>query len=71
MGGRGEGAEALEVHLEAAVMEVGAGALGASVGPLSSVEVLVELEVDKLGEAGRTQLALEGPLARVQPLVGL
>lgn len=71
-GGRGgEGAEALEVHLEAAVVDVRARAVGTAVRPLPGVELVVELEVDELREAGRTQLALVGPLARVEPLVSL
>lgn len=66
MGGRGgEGAEALEVHLEAAVVEIGTGAAGTPVRSFSSVKPFVELEVDELSEAGWTELALVRPLARV------
>lgn len=66
MGGRGrERAEASEVHLEAAVVEIGAGAAGTPVRSLAGVEAFVELEVDELSEAGRAQLALVRPLARV------
>lgn len=57
------GAETLEVHLEAAVIEVGAMTVGAVVGALASVQALVELEVDILGEAGQAQLTLVGLLA--------
>lgn len=67
----GERAEALEVDLEAAVVQIGTGAAGAAVRALSRVQPLVELEVNKLSEAGRTQFALVRPLTRVQPLVGL
>lgn len=64
VGGRGrERAEALEVHLEAAVVEIGAGAAGAPVRSFSAVEAFVELEVDELREAGRAELALIRPLA--------
>lgn len=52
-------------------MDVRARAVGTAVGPLPGVELVVELEVDELREAGRTELALVGPLARVEPLVGL
>jgi len=70
--GRGrERAEAPQVHLQAAAVEVGPGAAGAAVRPLPRVQPLVELEVDELGEARRARLAQVGPLARVQPLVGL
>lgn len=64
MGGRGgERAESLEVHLEAAVVEIGTGAAGTPVRSFSSVEAFVELEVDKLSEAGWAELALVRPLA--------
>lgn len=65
MGARGEGdwTEALEVHLEAAVMEVGSLAAWAPVGALPAMKALMELEVDKLGEAGWALLALVGPLS--------
>ena len=69
-GGRGW-TEALEMYLETAAVEVGAGAVLAVVRALPTVEVFVELEMDKLGEAGRTQLAQVGPLPRVESLVGL
>lgn len=72
VGGRGgERAEALEVHLEAAVVQIGTGAAGAAVRALSRVQSFVELEVNKLCKPGWTQFALVRPLTRVQPLVGL
>lgn len=64
MGGGGrERAEALQVHLEAAVVEICTGAAGTPVRSFSSVEAFVELEVDELREAGRAELALVRPLA--------
>lgn len=60
--GGGEGAKASEVHLEAAEVEIGAGAARTPVRPFSGVETFVELEVDELGEAGRAELALVRPL---------
>lgn len=59
---RGERAEALEVHLEAAVVEIGTGAARTPVRPFSSVEAFVELEMDELSKAGWAELALVGPL---------
>ena len=59
----GERAEALEVHLEAAVVEISTGAAGTPVRSLSGVEAFVELEVDELSEAGWAELALVRPLA--------
>lgn len=50
------------MHLEAAEVEIGAGAAGTPVRSFSGVEAFVELEVDKLGEAGRAELALVRPL---------
>lgn len=61
-GGGGERAEALEVHLEAAVVDVGARALGTPVRSGSRVETFVKLEMDELREASRTQFALVRPL---------
>lgn len=55
----------MEVHLEAAVVEIGTGAAGTPVRSFSSVKPFVELEVDELSEAGWTELALVRPLARV------
>lgn len=72
VGGRGgERTEALEVHLEAALVQIGAGAAGTAVRALSRVQSFVEFEVNKLCKAGWTQFALVRPLTRVQPLVGL
>lgn len=63
VGGRGgERAEALEVHLEATVVEIGTGAARTPVRSFSGVEAFVELEVDKLCKAGRAELALVRPL---------
>lgn len=61
-GGGGEGAEASEVHLEAAEVQIGAGAARTPVRSFSGVEAFVEFEVDELGEAGRAELALVRPL---------
>jgi len=62
-GGRGgERTEALEVHLEAAGVEIGTGAARTPVRAFSSVEALVELEVDELSKAGGAELALVRPL---------
>lgn len=63
MRGRGgERAEALKVHLEATVVEIGTGAARAPVGSFPSVEAFVELQVDKLCEACRAEFALVRPL---------
>ena len=63
MGSRGrERAEALEVNLEAAVVEIGTRAARTPVRSFSGVEAFVEFEVDKLCEAGWAELALIGPL---------
>lgn len=63
LGGRGgERTEALEVHLEAAVVEIGTRTVGTPVRPLTSVEAFVQLKVDKLSKAGRAELALIRPL---------
>lgn len=53
------------------MVQIGTGAAGTAVGALSRVQSFVELEVNKLCEAGWTQFALVRPLTRVQPLVGL
>lgn len=58
----GERTETLEVHLETAVVKVGTGAARAPMRSFSSVEAFVKLEMDELSKAGRTQLALVGPL---------
>lgn len=65
MGARGKSdwTEALEVHLEAAVMEVGSLAAWASVRALPAMKPLVEFEVDKLSEAGWALLALVRPFS--------
>lgn len=52
----------MEVHLEAAVVEIGTGAARTPVRSFSGVEVFVELEVDELCKAGWTQFALVRPL---------
>lgn len=57
-----ERAEALEMNLEAAVVEIGTGAARTPVRSFSSVEALVEFEVDELCEASWAELALIGPL---------
>lgn len=62
-GGRGgERAEALQVHLEAAVVEIGTGATRTPVRSFTGVEAFVELKVDELCEAGWAELALVRPL---------
>lgn len=62
-GGRGgERTEALEVHPEAAVVEISARAAGTPVRSFPSVEAFVELEVDELSETGWAELALVWPL---------
>lgn len=48
----------MEVHLEAAVVEIGTGAAGTPVRSLPSVEAFVELQVDKLSKPGRAELTL-------------
>lgn len=55
----------MEVHLEAAVVEIGTRAVGTAVRPFPSVEAFVQLEVDKLSKAGWAELALVRPLTRV------
>lgn len=50
------------MHLEAAVVEIGTGAVGTPVRPFPRVETFVELEVDKLCKAGRAQFAPVRPL---------
>lgn len=52
----------MEVHPEAAVVEIGTRAAGTPVRSFSCVEAFVELEVDELREAGGAQLALVRPL---------
>lgn len=53
MGGRGgERAEALEVHLETAVVKISTGAARTPVRSFSSVKAFVQFEVDELCEAG-------------------
>lgn len=52
----------MEVHLEAAVVEIGTGAVRTPVRPFSGVEAFVELEVDELCKTGWTQFALVRPL---------
>ena len=56
---------------QAAQVNVVPVAVGALVGALAGVQALVQLEVDKLGELGRAQLALVGFLSRVEAQVGL
>lgn len=46
------------MHLEAAVVEIGTGAVRAAVWTLPSVEALVQLEVDELSKAGRAELTM-------------
>lgn len=53
------------MHLQAAVVEIGTGAVRAAVRSLPTVEAFVELEVDELSKAGRAELALVRPLTRV------
>lgn len=66
LGGQGgERAEALQMHLEAAAVEIGTGAARTLVRPFSSVEAFVELEVDELREASWAELALIRPFTRV------
>lgn len=52
----------MEVHLEAAVMEIGTGAARAPVRSLPGVEAFVELQVDELSKPGWAELALVRPL---------
>ncbi len=52
----------MEVHLEAAVVEIGAGAARTPVRSFSGVQAFVEFEVDELCEASRAELALVRPL---------
>lgn len=51
------------MHLEAAVVDVGARAVGTPVRSAPGMETFVKLEMDELREAGRAQFALVGPLA--------
>lgn len=44
--------------MEAAVMEIGTGAVRTAVWSLASVEALVEFEVDELSKASRAELAM-------------
>lgn len=53
----------MEVHLEAAVVEIGTGAARTPVRSFFRVEAFVELEVDELCKAGWAELALVRPLA--------
>lgn len=63
MGRRGgERTEALEVHLETAVVEIGTGTAGTLISSFPGVEAFVELEVDELSEAGWAEFALVRPL---------
>lgn len=50
------------MHLQAAVVEIGAGAARTAVGSLHAVEAFVELEVDELSKPGWAELALVRPL---------
>lgn len=63
MGTRGgQRAEALEVDLQAAVVEIGTGAGRTPMRPFPSVEAFVELQVNKLSKPGWTEFALVRPL---------
>lgn len=53
------------MHLKAAAVEKSTGAARTLMRPLSSVEALVELEMDELCEASGAELALIRPLTRV------
>jgi len=58
------------VDLEAAEVNVALVAVDAFVGPFPGVETLVQLQVHKLGEFGRAELALVRLLSGVEPQVG-
>lgn len=70
-GGAGHQAVALHVEPQAAQVDVVAVAVWALVRTLAGVQALVQLEMDKLGELGRAQLALVRLLARMEAQVGL
>lgn len=61
-GGGGKRAEALKVHLEAAVVEISTGAARTPVRTFPRVEAFVELQVNELSEPGSAELALVRPL---------
>lgn len=58
------------MDLEAAEVNVALVAVDAFMGAFPGVETLVQLQVHKLGEFGRAELALVRLLSRVEPQVG-
>lgn len=58
------------MDLEAAEVNVALVAVDAFMGTFAGVETLVQLQVHKLGEFGRAELALVRLLSRVEPQVG-